>query len=645
MKWPESRSADAATQQLTHLHCIRIHASIHPGAPPNGMARCCDRFRRCRDYSVNTHTPAPSLRAAILLCVALLAGCATPKTDPASTSKENTSNGAAPPTSDYRAIKLDTGTLRWWHNATVYEIWPRSFKDSDGDGHGDFRGMIEKLDYLKGLGVDAIWLTPVFEAPSYHGYDFQDFYAIEKDYGTMADFEAFVAESHKRGIKVILDLVINHISDQHEWFLKSARKEPGYEDYFIWRETRPEGWGQAWSDKPNPEAVWYWNETRKAYYYAAFGGSQPDVNLRNPKVVEEMNKLADFWLKKGADGFRLDAVRYAIEDGPIPGQADTKATIDYWTQFTQHVKAINPDAVLVAEAWAPLQTVGRYRDSGKGLDAAFDFDFGEMVIGILNPQSARTADFGTVSDSANHQNRENLWNNLQNRANAAPMNYFSPFLTNHDRERVMYFLDGDVSKAKIAASALLTSPGAAYLYYGEELGMSQAGAGDDHRYRRAIMPWSDDEHAGFNGTGRNWIDAPNQPKSFSYIQTAWWAGYWKTLRGKGHSVAAQQADPNSVLHHYKRLLSVRNANPNLKNPQEIRYYPVNNDKVWMMRALGQGQNGQKHDTWVLINLDPAKASTFTVPGELRGERKDQLSGQAKAIGETLMLNAGETLVF
>jgi alpha-amylase len=202
----------------------------------------------------------------------------------------------------------------------------------------------------------------------------------------------------------------------------------------------------------------------------------------------------------------------------------------------------------------------------------------------------------------------------------------------------MYVLGGDVSKAKIAASALLTSPGTAYLYYGEELGMSQAGTGDDHRYRRAIMPWSDDENAGFNTTGKNWIDMP-QKKGFSNIETAWWSTYWKTLRGKGHSVAAQQANPNSLLNYYTQLLRVRNANPNLKNPQEIRYYPVDDGDVWLMRALADGR-----DTWVLINLDSAKPSSFTVPNKLRGERKDQLSGVMKAVGEKMTLSAGETLV-
>lgn len=549
-----------------------------------------------------------------------------------------TATAPAMPAPDHQSLTFDAGTQRWWNAATVYEIWPRSFKDSDGDGNGDFNGMTSKLDHLKDFGVDAIWLTPMFEAPSYHGYDFQDFHNVERDYGTMAEFEHFVAESHRRGIKVILDLVLNHISDQHDWFLKSARKEPGYEDYFIWRDQRPAGWGQAWSNQSNPEAVWHWNATRKAYYYGAFGGSQPDVNLRNPKVVAELDALAAFWLKKGVDGFRLDAVRYAIEDGALSKQADTQATIDYWTGFTRRVKAINPDAVLVAEAWASLDVVGRYRDGGHGLDSAFDFDFGDLVIGILNPASVRAADFGTLSDTPADKHRDDLWSNLQQRAAAAPMGYFSPFLTNHDKNRIMHSLQDSTAKAKIAASLLLTSPGTAYLYYGEEIGMSQHDIGED-RYRRAPMQWTDDANAGFNATGRNWIDLP-APQGYRGDQGAWWSRYWASLRGKGHSVAAQQADPASLFNHYKRLLAVRRHNPNLQQPQELRYYPVAETHAWVLQARSDGR-----ETWVVINLDPANAITFAVPVALRGEHSEQLSGAKKTLGERAMMAAGESWIF
>lgn len=544
---------------------------------------------------------------------------------------------AQTPATDVRTLALDPGAGQWWHHATVYEIWPRSFKDSDGDGNGDFNGMTSKLDYLKDFGVDAIWLTPVFEAPSYHGYDFQDFYSVERDYGTMADFERFIAEAHKRDIKVVLDLVLNHISDQHDWFLKSARRESGYEDHFIWREQRPDGWGPAWSDQPNPEAVWHWNDTRKAYYYAAFGSSQPDVNLTNPNVVEELDRLAAFWLKKGVDGFRLDAVRYAVEDGPLQ-QADTQTTIDYWTGFAKRVKAINPDALLAGEAWASLEISGRYRSGGAGLDAGFDFDFGNIVIDILNPNATRRADFGTLSDTDTSKKRDSLWANLQQRAAAAPMEYFSPFLTNHDQNRIMHTLEGDAAKARIAASLLLTSPGTAYLYYGEEIGLSQHNTNED-RYRRAPMQWTDGANAGFNASGRSWTDLP-APQGYRGNQGAWWSTYWKQQRGKGRSVAAQQADPTSLYHHYRRLLAVRRQNPNLQQPQTLHYYPVADANVWVLRASGQGR-----DTWVAINLDPAKPATFDVPEALRGEHVEQLSDEIKRLAERAALKAGETWVF
>lgn len=585
--------------------------------------------------------------AVSLLSLCLLAACASssPLADtapaPAASSASastTTPDTSAESTAHHRSLRPQPLARRWWHDAVVYEIWPRSFKDADGDGHGDFRGMIQGLPHLQSLGVDAIWLTPVFEAPSYHGYDFEDFYAIERDYGTMADFEAFVAASHARDIKVVLDLVINHISDRHDWFLKSARREPGYEDFFIWRDERPAGWGQAWSNTPNPAAVWHWNATRRQYYYGAFGGSQPDVNLRNPKVVEEMNRLASFWLEKGVDGFRLDAVRYAIEDGPIPGQADTQATFDYWNQFAAHVRSVKPDAMLVGEAWADLGTVGRYRDGGKGLDSAFDFEFGELVIGILNPDTPRSADFGTLSADAPLKGRDDLWNNLRKRHAAAPMGYFSPFLTNHDQTRIGHVLKGDMAKGKIAASLLATTPGTLYLYYGEEIGLGQFKTGDD-RYRRAVMPWTEARNAGFNATGRNWLDAPTYPPNPDGDRP-WWGAYWQAQIGQGRSVQAQDAAPDSLLNHYRKMLAIRAANPRLAMPEEIRYFPVDDPRVWAVQSIGGGGA-----TWVLVNLDSTAQAEFATPEALRGERLDQVSGARIAIGPRLTLAPGQTRVF
>lgn len=555
--------------------------------------------------------------------------------------KSTTSVAESPP--EFQSIKVTKKTVNWWDNAVFYEIWPRSFYDADGDGSGDFDGMTAKLPYLQDLGVNGIWLTPVFEAPSYHGYDFQDFYNVESDYGTMADFEEFVQAAHEHDIKVILDLVINHISDGHEWFKKSAAKESGYEDYFIWKKERPKHWGKAWTDdQDDPEAVWHWNEQRGEYYYGAFAATQPDVNLRNPKVVEEMNKLATFWLEKGVDGFRLDAVRYAVEDESVDGQdadqADTDGTIAYWTQFSQHVKSIKPDAMLVAEAWADMPTIGKYYDGGKGLDSAFDFDFGYVVSGILNSGGQRSADFGSVKAGEADTTRNALWQNLKSRKDTAPLSFFSPFLTNHDQNRIMHTLGEDWRKAKLAATLLMTTPGTLYMYYGEEIGLSQYTTGDD-QYRRAIMQWEDNDAAGFNDTGEFWLD---QGQWFPWVKEhqPWWSGYWLAQRSAGNaSVDVQASSPDSLLNHYKKLLDVRNGHVALQFPDELRYYPVDNMDAWVIQNI---KGDRKRLT--IVNLNSSVDIEFTVPQSLRGTYKDLLSGQSVTLGEKLSLPAGTSFI-
>ncbi|MBP8228456.1 MAG: alpha-amylase, partial [Pararheinheimera sp.] len=239
----------------------------------------------------------------------------------------NTASVETPAAVPQTVAQSAQATNPWWQDAVFYQIWPRSFYDTNGDGTGDFKGIEAKLPYLQDLGINAIWLTPMFEAPSYHGYDFTEFYQVEQDYGSMQDFEQLVQAAKAKNINIILDLVINHISDKHEWFQRSAKGEAPYKDYFVWRDELPsDGWGPAWSTEVKPEAVWHYNEERKAYYYAAFGASQPDLNLKHPDVIAEMKKMAKFWLDKGVAGFRLDAVRYVQEDGPQQ-RADTQGTI------------------------------------------------------------------------------------------------------------------------------------------------------------------------------------------------------------------------------------------------------------------------------------------------------------------------------
>lgn len=208
--------------------------------------------------------------------------------------------------------------LPWWNNRVFYEVFVRSFYDSDGDGIGDLQGVIQKLDYLQELGVTGLWLMPVAQSPSYHGYDVMDYYAIEQDYGTNEDFLALMEAAHERDMVVIVDLVMNHTSNQHPWFIASAEGDPDYADFYIWEE-QPGRYTSPWGSN-----VWHPRDGR--YYYGLFWEGMPDLNYENPAVTAEMQKVIDFWLEEmGVDGFRLDAIRHLIEDGSV--QENTPETL------------------------------------------------------------------------------------------------------------------------------------------------------------------------------------------------------------------------------------------------------------------------------------------------------------------------------
>ncbi len=488
----------------------------------------------------------PSLALAAVLSASLSACNPAPETSKATTAPV-ISQSASP------ATTVVSATKPWWQDAVFYQIWPRSFADSNGDGTGDFNGIAQKLPYLADLGVNALWLTPMFEAPSYHGYDFTEFYQVETDYGSQQEFKALIDAAKAKNIRIILDLVINHISDQHDWFKRSAAGEAPYKDYFIWRKDLPtDGWGPAWdASKTDPKVVWHYHQGRKEYYYAAFGASQPDLNLTHPDVVAEMKKMAKYWLDLGVAGFRLDAVRYAIEAGP-DGQADTSETIEYWKDFTQYVKSVQPDAMLVGEAWADLPVAAKYAGDGKALDAGFDFEFGYKVLELLQGNGGVKAEFGTMNTAGADASEQLLQANFNARkAAGVPMGYFSPFLTNHDQPRIGWQLQGDLNKAKLAAAMLLTSPGSTYLYYGEEIGLSQA-SDAEHIQRRAPMLWDQRPQAGFTTAASSWVQSD---KLFPpQRETSWWTPFLQAQLAAKVTVADQQQDAKSLWSLYKFLI-------------------------------------------------------------------------------------------
>jgi alpha-amylase len=410
----------------------------------------------------------------------------------------------------------------WWDNAVCYEVFVRSFYDSDGDGIGDINGLIQKLDYINDgvpatqndLGATCIWLMPIAESPSYHGYDTTDYYKVEPDYGSNDDFKRLVEAAHTRGIKIIIDLVLNHTSRDHPWF-QSAMKEPDspYRDWYLWSKDKPR-YQSPWGSDP-------WHPTaEREYYYGIFIDSMPDLNYRNPAVTEEAHKISAFWLNDmGVDGFRLDAIKHLIENGSV--QENTPETHAWLRDYRAFLEETKPGTFTVGEIFganAPTLTP-YYPDQ---LDDYFAFDAGYAII-----------------DAANTGSADAFVSAVANLSTQLPFQRWAPFLTNHDQERVMSTLGDDTGKAKIAATALLTLPGLPFLYYGEEIGT--IGTKPDELIRTP-MQWAGDDTGGF-GAGKHWA-------SFQ-------ANYRQV------NVAVQDADPDSLLNLYRKLIHLHTEHPAL----------------------------------------------------------------------------------
>jgi len=430
------------------------------------------------------------------------------------------------PTPLVPATREAAASAEWWNGAVVYEVFVRSFLDSNGDGSGDLAGLISKLDYLNDgdpatttdLGVDALWLMPIHPSPSYHGYDVTDYDGVNPDYGTPASMDTLISECHKRGIRVILDYVPNHTSIRHSWFSDSSRR-----DWYVWSTANP-GWTQPWSSS----ATWF--PSGAAWYYAVFWSGMPDLNWKTEAVRAEMGAAAGRWLARGVDGFRLDAVRYLVEDG-AGLQQDRPATHADLAEWTQGVLAANPHAMVVGEAWADTPTIATYFGStamvpgGDGLPLLFNFPLADSVVSGVAASSA-LAIASTLDSVA--------------RTYAAGT-ADAPFLTNHDQERVASRLAGNPAKLKLAAAILLTLQGTPIIYYGEEIGMQNGSCSSDE-CKRTPMAWDATAHAGFT-TGTPWW--PHAPGA----ATA--------------NVASETGDGSSLLSRYRQLIRVRKGSPAL----------------------------------------------------------------------------------
>lgn len=461
-------------------------------------------------------------------------------------------------------IRIDAMETHWWNDRVFYEVFVRSFKDSNGDGKGDIQGLISKLDYLNDgnpntttdLGITGLWLMPIQQSPSYHGYDVTDYMAVEQDYGNSADFTALINACHERGIKVIIDMVMNHTSTQHPWFVASASSPTNEKrDWYIWESTDP--------GTPGPLENYPWAQKNGAWYYNAFYSGMPDLNFNNPAVHTAFEEIADFWLTDmNVDGFRLDAVRYLYESGSI--NKDAPQTIAYWQEFRDYYKSVKPEAFAVGEAWDVTSIASQYVNNN-GLDYCFEFQLADSIIESLNN--------GTAA-GVNSQ--------MQNVVQSYPHLQWGTFLSNHDTNRVMSQLLNSADKAKAAATLLLTLPGVPYIYYGEEIGMT--GITPDEN-KRTPMQWSNTAGAGFT-TGNPWysINADYTTKN----------------------VATQQTTTGSMWQLYRDLIAIRNTETALKQGT---YLPVTANNAGIFAYIRQYQN---ENVLVVVNVGGSSATDVSL---------------------------------
>jgi maltose alpha-D-glucosyltransferase/alpha-amylase len=446
----------------------------------------------------------------------------------------------------------------WYKDATFYQIYVRAFRDSNGDGHGDLRGLTEKLDYLKELGADCIWLMPIYPSPlNDDGYDIADFYNIAKTFGTLADFKALLEAAHRRGIRVIMDLVLNHTSDQHPWFqaARSDRNSP-YRDYYVWSDTDQKYKEARIIFVDTQPSNWTWDEKAGQYYWHRFYASQPDLNYDSPRVQEEMLKVASFWLELGIDGFRADAVPYLFEREGTNCE-NLPETHAYLRKLRAFIDQNYPGRILLCEANQWPEDVRPYFGDGDEFHMGFHFPImpriymaikkgrGQDMLEILRrtpsiPENCQWCIFLRNHDEltlemVTEEERQWMW------AQYAPEARMR--LNLGIRRRLAPLLDNDLRKIRLAYSLLFTLPGSPIVYYGDEIGMGDNIWLEDRNGVRTPMQWEPDPTAGFSEAATEALYAP-------VIESEVYAS-------ARINVKSQRADPNSLLNTLRHMIATR----------------------------------------------------------------------------------------
>lgn len=467
-----------------------------------------------------------------------------------------------------------TERTRWYKDRVFYQIWPRSFKDGDGDGLGDLWGVAEKLDYIRSLGCDGIWFSPLYPSPGADcGYDISDYMDIAPEYGGMAAFQAVLDGAHARGMKVVMDLVVNHTSDEHEWFQKSRHRIEPYTDYYIWRPARPDGklpnnWDSNFEGK-----AWTWDEVRGEYYLHLFAIKQPDLNMDNPLVREEVKKILRFWLDMGVDGFREDVITYISKKEGLPDDHRMPANKgmthynlgphlkEYLDEFRRDVLS-HYDCVTIAEAplvrpQKALEFIREDADSPLDMMIQFECMCADCILTDFLPLPFSLRRMKHYFSKWQEQLAGKAWNLL--------------YIENHDHPRIVSRYGSEkfpVESAKALAVMYLFQQGTPFVYQGQELGMMNWRPADPELYRdvqtrfqyahyltglspekrlkrlwrssrdsaRTPVQWSAGENAGFT-TGTPWISVNEN---------------YKTINAEDEAL-----DPDSVLNFYRRAIALR----------------------------------------------------------------------------------------
>ena len=469
---------------------------------------------------------------------------------------------------------------KWWKESVVYQIYPKSFKDSNGDGVGDIRGIIQKLDYLKELGVNVLWISPMLESPQDdNGYDISDYRRIYKEYGTMEDYEELLSEAHKRDIRILMDLVVNHTSDEHNWFIESRKsKDNPYRDYYIWKDPvngkEPNNWGGAFGG-----SAWEYDPQTQMYYLHLFSKKQPDLNWENEKVRQEVYDMMTFWCEKGIDGFRMDVISMISKDQTFPDGEMNNSLYGDFGPYCVHGPRVHEflqemnrevlsryDIMTVGEtSGVTIEEAQKYAgEAGKELNMVFQFehvDNGSGDYGKWTTEKYDFKEFKRIMIKWQEELQGKAWNSL--------------FLGNHDQPRSVSRFGNDnpayrETSAKMLATCLHMMQGTPYVYQGEELGMTNVYFDKLEDYRdiesinfftelteaglmtpeymmkclmlrsrdnaRTPMQWDDSAQAGFTD-GESWIKVnPNY---------------------KEINAAQQLEDPNSIFHYYQKLIRLR----------------------------------------------------------------------------------------